>query len=202
MLFIDLDGVLATYISEDFKTRPFAHEIPNRPYFKTLPPIPSMVAAVSFLLRFTDAEFAYLSTVGSENWNNLPDDIYRIRNSVLSLVHAKEKAAWLQHYGLVDEEHPLLVVTKHTGETKPERAMRFLKQDYLRPTDVLVDDFKKNLNLWAAKGGTPIKFLNNVNDSDDLYASINQDEHPTQIAGELYTLATMSADHPVINRNL
>ena len=61
-------------------------------------------------------------------------------------------------------EKNFILVDAEKGETKPERFFettgRRINKDCM-----LIDDYGKNLAVWKKQGGTPVKYLNLINNS-------------------------------------
>ena len=74
----------------------------------------------------------------------------------------KEKQEWLKQYlPWVDAGHCLFMPC---GESKAEYV-----PEGIRITDYLLDDYTKNLREWAAAGGTGIKLLNGINNTQNTW---------------------------------
>lgn len=67
-----------------------------------------------------------------------------------------EKDHWLdKHLPEVDNAHRIYTLV---GESKAAAV-----PGGIQPTDVLLDDYNKNLEMWSEAGGTGIKLLNGLN---------------------------------------
>lgn len=109
--------------------------------FKFLTPQEKVVKAIKRLIK-NNQEVFVLSAYNAE----FPETI-------------EDKNYWLnKHLPEIDEAHRI-----YTLVGKP-------KTDYIEggvhATDVLLDDYNKNLEKWAAVGGTGIKLLNGLNNKN------------------------------------
>lgn len=132
--FIDMDGTLAVYPSMD-KENPW-WEV--RGIYKFLTPQDKVVKAIKRLIA-NGAEVFILSAYTKEYPQGKDDKDY-----------------WLDTYlPEIDKEHRIYMIS---GQNKAD----FIP-DGVHITDVLLDDYNKNLENWAEAGGTGIKLLNGLN---------------------------------------
>lgn len=147
-IFFDMDGTLA-----EWRTNARPEDLFKKGYFRTLRPMKEMVDAAERLSQMKDE---YQIFVLSAYWQNA--------------VHAlPEKKAWCdEHLPFIPEANRLFVPD---GITKPG----YVTQNTGEPvcaSDILVDDYSKNLIEWQAAGGTAIKCLNGTNDRSGRFTGI------------------------------
>lgn len=147
-VFFDMDGTLA-----EWKAAKEPEELYEKDYFLSLKPYQSVVEAARKLYESGEAEVFILSAV-------LADSRYAI----------PEKNAWLGEYlPWVDIDHRLYV-----EGTAPKRLR---VPGGVRMTDVLVDDYTKNLKEWPvfgdAKFGRAVKLLNGINGTNGTWTGIS-----------------------------
>lgn len=137
-LFLDMDGVLAQYLTlEEIGS---IQRIYEPGYFKNLPVLTGMTQAVRMLRKEDpDVEVHILSSVLPEEKNP----------SALS-----EKKLWLSRFFPVEEERQHFVQYREGMSCKGEFAEN--------KTDVLIDDDIVNLRAWEENGGTGILMINEV----------------------------------------
>jgi len=135
-LFVDMDGTLANFHAASN----YLEKMWEPGYFEQLDPYSRAVETID-LYRAT-----------------YPDsEIFVISATIDSPTCIAEKEAWLdQHLPHVDADHRIFVPM---GEDKSQYI-----PDGIRRTDVLLDDYNKNLNEWKEAGGTSVKFVNEIND--------------------------------------
>ncbi len=135
-VFIDMDGVLATFHQDKS-----LEEIAVPGYWVSLEPQQNVVDAVRSLLRSKD-----------------DDTEYYILSAVLNEKAAAEKIEWNRYY-LPELPLDAMLMVPY-GETKTS----FVKKEtgYVSETDILVDDFTKNLKSWHGIG---VKVLNRINNT-------------------------------------
>lgn len=143
--FFDMDGVLAEY-KKDSDLSDFA----KRGYFRHLAPENNMIDALNMLLENGDAlgiSVCVLTKVYPTQFR------YSVR----------EKQEWRQEYlpDLFDSE---FVMVNGEEEEKSEAIAALLgaglNKDYF-----LIDDYNRNLYEWKEAGGTPVKYVNGINDT-------------------------------------
>ncbi len=129
-LFVDMDGTLAVFQQIDR-----LEQLYEKGYFADLPPIRNAVDAVREICNRRDCE------------------VYILSAAVDSPYAVSEKNRWLDHFlPEIPEEHRIFIPC---GENKAEYVPYGI-----RKTDVLLDDYTKNLLEWPEKG---IKLLNGIN---------------------------------------
>lgn len=58
----------------------------------------------------------------------------------------------------------VIMVNGDEGETKSDKIKEMIGE--FNSDCLLIDDFTENLNEWEAEGGTPIKYLNGINNTN------------------------------------
>lgn len=163
-LFVDMDGTLAKWNNVAFE------QLYEEGYYRNLEPNERLLNDIKYLLQKSDYDVYVLSAY-------LTDSQYAL----------KEKKEWLkEHLPELPEEKQLFVPF---GESKAE----FFKKNNLTPitaTDLLLDDYTKNLLDWKEWGGTGIKCLNGINHTNKTWS------------GEVYSLyeqlyTTSTGEHKV-----
>jgi 5'(3')-deoxyribonucleotidase len=155
-VFVDMDGVLATFHPEKS-----IEEIAVPGYFVDLEPMKEVVEAINKLI------------------SSKQQDVY-ILSAYLNKAAAQEKIAWLSKYLPAMESHKILLVPYGTDKSE------FIKNETQsrRKSDILIDDFTFNLNTWHGTGVKLINKINNTKrswtgfivngnaDAQTIYASI------------------------------
>lgn len=137
-LFVDMDGTLARFHDEV----QYLERMYEPGFFRDLKPFRSAVETIrEFMQQHPDVEVYILSSAipgyppGCE----------------------QQKQAWLDKYlpeiGRAHRLFPEMGTDKST-----------VIPGGIRPTDVLLDDYNKNLEEWRQAGGQSVKFVNNIND--------------------------------------
>lgn len=160
-IFIDMDGVLAVFDPDKS-----LEEVAMPGYFRDLAPMQNVVAAVKNII-----------TNYSEDY-----EVYSL-SSTLHEEAIKDKCTWL------DKELPEL--PKENRIFVPYGKM---KKDYiveLHDTDILVDDFSKNLREWH---GVAIKLMNGINGTKGTWCgySVNGKATPDVIRNTIIGIALTS----------
>lgn len=137
-LFVDMDGTLARFHDEvQYLERMYEPD-----FFQNLKPFRGAVETIrEYMREYPDAEvFILSSAVPGE-----PPGCER------------QKQAWLDKYlpeiGRAHRLFPEMGTDKST-----------VIPGGIRKTDVLLDDYNKNLDEWRSAGGVSVKFVNNIND--------------------------------------
>ena len=139
-VFIDMDGTLA-----EFKPTSKLEDLYEENYFRDLKPYNEVVNAAKELIKDPDIEVFILSAV-------LTDSQYAL----------KEKNEWLDQYlPEIDKEHRVFMPC---GTDKKEYV-----PDGIKKTDILLDDYTKNLNDWEPPA-VGLKLLNGINDTNQSWA--------------------------------
>lgn len=136
-LFIDMDGTLARFHDEvQYLERMF-----EKDFFKNLKPFENAVSAVNELIKTCPEIEVYIlsAAVGGEP----PYCEF-------------EKHLWIaNNLGGIDTAHMLFTAM---GENKASAIPGGIKG-----TDILWDDYNKNLEEWEKAGGVAVKCKNNIN---------------------------------------
>ena len=137
-LFVDMDGTLARFHDEvQYLERMYEPD-----FFTNLKPFLGAVETVREVMRVhPDWEVYVLSAA-------IPGDPPGCE---------RQKNAWLEiHLPEIDQAHRLF---PPIGADKSE-----VIPGGIQKTDVLLDDYNKNLEDWRTAGGVAVKFVNNIND--------------------------------------
>ena len=135
-VFVDMDGTLARFHDEDR----YLERMWEQGFFEQLKPFENAVETVKLLAKDPNVE-VYILSAAIEG-----EPPYCVA----------QKHAWLDRYlPEVDKQHRIFTAV---GENKAE-----LIPQGIRKTDVLIDDYNKNLDEWQHYGGHSVKFVNNIN---------------------------------------
>lgn len=93
--------------------------------------------------------------------SNLDKDIYILSSVIESPTCVAEKRDWLKKY--LPELPESRQIFCPMGVSKTECIPEGLK-----PDDILIDDYNKNLTEWRNSGGMAVKFVNNINDRGQI----------------------------------
>ena len=141
-LFVDMDGTLTKFI--DQAETPDALLQPG--YFETLPPQQNVVDMVKQAMQKDDLDVYVFSAA-----LNIPTAI-------------PEKNAWLdQHLPEIDQDHRVFV------ENGCRKSLSV--PGGLRKTDILLDDYSRNLHDWAEAGAIGVKLLNDINNTHGTWTN-------------------------------
>ncbi|MGF6376721.1 5'(3')-deoxyribonucleotidase [Clostridiales Family XIII bacterium PM5-7] len=158
-LFVDMDGTLA-----EFHPVEMIETLYERGYFRNLPPERNVVDGVKiFIDDHPDVEVYILSSV-------LADSEYAL----------EEKNEWLDEYlPEIKKENRIFV---ECGEDKRSGVPLGVFQ-----TDLLIDDYTKNLDDWS-ENGKGLKILNGINDTNGSWkgARMANFKDSQEIAADIY----------------
>ncbi len=137
-LFIDLDGTLSRF----YEQAKCIERMREPHFFEHLAPYENAIQAIKNMKkdRIDDFDIFILSAISNNS-------------------EAKEKTGWVHRY--LDKTVPVLFC--RAGESKTDYVRRMDGSETLSTDDYLLDDYSRNLLDWQAKGGTPIKFRNELN---------------------------------------
>lgn len=142
-LFVDMDGTLAKWNNVAFE------QLYEEGYYRNLEPNKRLLNDIKYLLQKGNYDIYVLSAY-------LTDSKYALQ----------EKKEWLkEHLPELPEEKQLFVPF---GESK----VAFFDKNNLTPitaTDILLDDYTKNLLEWKEWGGTGVKCLNGINHTNKTW---------------------------------
>lgn len=139
-IFLDVDGTLAERIRmED---------------------LPVMKTAGFFLNRKETPLVKELQDALFGEWSWIAGAVYACTAYMADSPSLQEKKIWLGEKTVLDDAH--LIFTP-CGTNKADAVEELFQIETLSPTDILVDDFSKNLQQWTEAGGTGIKYLNGEN---------------------------------------
>ncbi|MCD7903786.1 MAG: hypothetical protein LUF91_08585 [Oscillospiraceae bacterium] len=142
-IFVDMDGTLA-----EWQSAKKYEDLYDEGYFHNLPAMESVIEATKKLVNDERFEVFILSA-------SLPDSVHAI----------PDKNIWLDRYlPEIDTDHRIF-----TDMSKPKTEF---VPGGIRKSDVLLDDYSKNLHDWAYRG-ISIKVLNGINGTNGSWLSTN-----------------------------
>jgi 5'(3')-deoxyribonucleotidase len=153
-LFVDMDGVLA-----EWRAAASIEELHSKGYFLRLEPYYRILAAVKIVAPKEGVEVYTLSAY-------FEDSAYTVG----------EKQEWLDLYLPEISREGGRRIFVPCGSDKSEAV-----PGGIRPDDVLLDDYPKNLLAW---GGVPVKAINPHN-SEWAGFMVRWDDHPLKTADDL-----------------
>lgn len=134
-IFVDMDGVLATF-------NPVAseEELYEKGYFANLEPMTTVIEGMKqYIKENPDKDIYILSAY-------LTDNPFALQ----------EKNEWLdRHLPEIQSDHRIFCLC---GKQKADYIIGGIKE-----TDILIDDYTKNLIEWKQQGGIGVKLLNGIN---------------------------------------
>lgn len=139
-IFLDMDGTLARFHDDVY----YLEHMYRPNFFQDLAPYANAVEGVKTYLKGNpEAEVFVLS-------------------ALIDSPHCEaEKNAWLNQYlPEIDAEHRIFV---KAGENKAEHI-----PGGIAGTDILIDDYNKNLTEWQQAGGQSVKYVNHINDKGSV----------------------------------
>ena len=159
-IFFDLDGVLAVWFYTPIE------DVAKKGYFAGLPAQENVVNAFKILELQPGIELFVLSSVFLDNHSEA------------------DKRTWVaKHLGLADK-HQIYCPYGREKETALEEI------GGIRASDVLIDDFSRNLHHWR---GIPIKLYNGINGTKGTWCghSVHADMEADILARQIYEIATV-----------
>lgn len=166
-IFFDLDGVLAVWQNAPLE------EVAKPGYFSALPEQKNVVKAFRLMEACPDVGLYILSSVFADGHSE--DD----------------KRSWVSaHLNLPKEQQ----IYCPYGQ---EKAMALEKTGGVNPSDVLVDDFSRNLRSWP---GISVKLYNGINGTKGTWDgySIHASMKPEILAKQLYAVAKAARDGRIL----
>lgn len=164
-IFIDMDGTIAEWLTESS-----FEEVASAGYFRSLPPMESMLLSVRNLI---------------DRYANMAD--FYILSSVLRDNHSvQEKIDWLERH-LNRKINYIFVPYGDSKAVTVEKATgQKISRDY-----VLIDDFSNNLHDWENLGGTGLKVYNGINGKKGTWRgySVHSNMEPEHLTVQLAKLA-------------
>lgn len=160
-IFFDLDGVLAVWQYAPLE------EVAKEGYFSALPEQENVVKAFRLMENCPDVRLYILSSVFMDGHSE------------------KDKRSWVSsHLSLPDERQ----IYCPYGQ---EKAMALEKAGGVSQSDVLVDDFSRNLRNWP---GISVKLYNGINGTKGTWDgySIHASMKPEVLAKQLYAVAKVA----------
>ncbi len=134
-IFVDMDGVLAKFNHVQSE-----EELYEKGYFANLEPLPTVVDGMKRYIK-----------------ENPEKDIYILSAYLTESPYAlQEKNEWLDRYlPEISSDHRIFCPC---GKPKADYIIGGIQK-----TDILIDDYTKNLTQWKAQGGIGVKLLNGIN---------------------------------------
>lgn len=149
--YFDIDGVMNIFDkstwSDDWDKRPINHL--GSHYLRNLEVEHRLHVIIQYLYtKYLEGtkEIFLLSTV--------------TRDPLLAIEHYHDHMSWLQKYYSYFPHDKIILALNELSKVE---TIRIVQQKKLTRRDILIDDYNKNLIEWEKAGGTPIKFINNLN---------------------------------------
>lgn len=142
----DMDGVLVEY-RRDVNPANAEELMSQKGYFSNLRPEWNMIEAIKVLQRLFPKNTFILTSVYGKSFPYSID----------------EKKKYVERV-FPELKNNLIIVDAEKGETKPQKMSEITKKK-INKDFFLIDDYGKNLRDWKNNGGTPVKYLNLVNNS-------------------------------------
>lgn len=164
--FFDMDGTLVEY-----RQGCTMSDLKKKNYFASLKPEWNMIEAMLELNSQKDTKVYILTKVYPKAFP------YSIR----------EKQEYISKY-IPEMVNRTIMVNGDIGETKSEKIKITIGK--FDSDCFLIDDFTENLIEWESEGGTPIKYLNGINNTNGTIHknSINCYMNSKQIFNYLYNI--------------
>lgn len=145
--YIDMDGVLAKYDKTAYVGEDPLYMQKNQHYFRNLEPDRKMLEFIDILhkrCRYTGDNVYILTT--------LPI------NGAIFNEQFHDKIAWINEWlPYMSIDNILISVTSKRD------AVEYIHNHSLSQSDILIDDYNKNLLDWQNAGGTSVKYCNGIN---------------------------------------
>lgn len=146
-LYFDMDGVLAKYERNAYTGDNPAFKQKRRHYFRNVGRDERMITLMESALQDDAFDVFVISALSNEG------SVY--------LEQFDDKRQWLQVNMPSFELDKFIPVI-----TNKRRIAELIKQGQLDSTDVLIDDYNKNLVDWQKYGGLAVKYANGINSVD------------------------------------
>lgn len=177
-VYLDMDGVMFFYEKEAYHAP--KNETPlfmqkNKHYFQTVRPDPRIQKLV---YKLTDNRIpVYILS------HCFPGDMLE--------EHTNDKWESIKRY------YPRLAVPEQfiiTTISKPEIIIKTQNRK-LKKTDILIDDYNKNLNEWTESGGTALKYINGINNPSSFHGTcIFQEDKTSDIFRKIISITETRKD--------
>lgn len=159
--YFDMDGVLAIYERKAYPPESDLFRAHGQHYYATVQPDRTMREVVIKMIR-SGHRCHTLSTLSNKG------DIF--------LEQKRDKELWLENQinsQLKDLPADLLqtgyfhkLCQHYTGNNKQYIGEALSETGRLERTDILIDDYNRNLIAWENAGGTAVKYSNGINNPD------------------------------------
>lgn len=161
--YFDMDGVVAEYDAHGYPPLTVLYKCPGHHYYAKRKPDKKAIAVVKQLYErlikyksYNDAPVGYALRILSTL--TMQGNIY--------LEQAGDKKEWIRKYlpFMYDIDDRLSV--HFAGSKKRYIGEALSEKNKLQRTDILIDDYNKNLEAWEENGGTAVKYCNGLNSPD------------------------------------
>lgn len=187
-IWFDMDGVLARFDKELYLnpdgsiiTPPFYETFEGRQKFLEFQPDPLTISVFTKLMQSPSILLGIIS--------NLPMNPDSIKKEQIQRAIRENKLTWLHKYLKPIYKTTKSYPTLFPNENIPKAIVikNYLGRE-LTKSDILIDDYNKNLKFWEAKGGTGIKYLNGNNSHNSFNgAKLHYTESPDEVIKEIFT---------------
>lgn len=187
-IWFDMDGVLARFDKELYQnpdgstiSPPFYETFEGQQKFLEFQPDPLTISVFTKLMQSPSIVLGIIS--------NLPMNPDGMKEEQIQKAIRENKMTWLHKYlksiYKTTKSCPLLF----PNENIPKAIVieNYLGRE-LTKSDILIDDYNKNLKFWEARGGTGIKYLNGNNSHNSFNgAKLHYTKSPDEAIKEIFT---------------
>lgn len=150
--FFDADGVLFRYDRDAYVGEDPLWLRKNSHYFRNLEPDRRLLKVMDNLfkeIRYTGDNVYILTSL--------------VNNGMIFNEHFHDKiVSFNKWFPYIDIDHIII-------SSGPKReVVEYITDNTLSDTDILIDDYNKNLLDWERSGGTSIKYCNGINNPDSF----------------------------------
>lgn len=150
--YFDVDGVLALYDRTAYEGDEPEFMKKNGHYFRNLEPDRKMLEVIDRM---------------HQNARYTGDSIYILTslpvNGAIFNEQMHDKITWIMQWMPYLKIDDILI-----SVTSKRDAVEYIHNHILTKTDVLIDDYNKNLRDWSKVGGTSVKYCNGINSPESF----------------------------------
>lgn len=170
MIYIDMDGVMSLYDYSVYQDTEHPWDALGAHTFRNSKPDPFMQAYLGELVKLIPDNETVLTNISP-------------RTVDIKFEQMVDKLWWIkEYYSMMSLCNVIFSESDKRNSIERIRGMKLCK------SDILIDDYNKNLYAWLNAGGTAIKYLNCVN-SKGMWPGLVIDHSESVESAIKYTLA-------------